>query len=280
MDTQEILKRLEFNDSTFPRKALEDAIVHQDSIIPKLLEIIEQAAHKAEELMEQESYMAHIYAIFLLAQFREKRAYPLIVDFFSIPGRISLNLTGDIVTEDLGRILASVSYGDISLITTLVENENANEYVRSAALEGLLTMVACGEKSRDDIMAYYKSLFQEKLERKYSHVWNSLISCSTRLCPEEVYADINRAYKEDLVDPFFINLENVDKIKSSGREKVLDDLRRDRRYTLIEDTIREMVGLFQVRKTTSGGEQKEDGKWKCPLCSKREEDRSECSLPL
>ena len=91
MDTQEILRRLEFNDGTFPRSALEDAIIHRDSIIPKLLEIIERASQKAEELVEKENYMAHIYAIFLLAQFREKRAYPLIVDFFSIPGRISLD---------------------------------------------------------------------------------------------------------------------------------------------------------------------------------------------
>ena len=46
--------------------------------------------------------MAHIYAMYLLAQFREPRAYPLIVEFFSIPGDIALDTTGDVATEDLG----------------------------------------------------------------------------------------------------------------------------------------------------------------------------------
>ena len=62
--------------------------------------------------------MAHIYAMFLLAQFREKRAYPLIVDFFSAPGDIAAEATGDVVTEYLSRILASVCGGDVSLQAT------------------------------------------------------------------------------------------------------------------------------------------------------------------
>ena len=44
--------------------------------------------------------MAHIYAMYLLAQFREPRAYPLIVEFFSIPGDIALDTTGDVATEE------------------------------------------------------------------------------------------------------------------------------------------------------------------------------------
>ena len=55
---------------------------------------------------------------------------------------------GHAVTEDLGSILASLSDGDMSGMTSLVENERANEYVRSAALKGLVTLVACGKRSR------------------------------------------------------------------------------------------------------------------------------------
>jgi hypothetical protein len=41
---------------------------------------------------------------------------------------------GDIVTEDLNSILASVCHGDLGLIKQLIEDPEANEYVRSAAI--------------------------------------------------------------------------------------------------------------------------------------------------
>ena len=150
MDVQEILPQLATNTRTFPREAVAQAIAQRETMTPELLRVLVEAQHNIEHLRESES-MTHIYAMYLLAQFREPRAYPLIVEFFSIPGDIALDTTGDVATEDLGRILASVSCGDIRLMTALVENEHANEYVRVAALRGLLTLVACGEQSRDAI---------------------------------------------------------------------------------------------------------------------------------
>ena len=236
---QEILKALEFYDGTFPRKALEDAVHHREQIIPDLLRIIEQIKEKAEKSEVHPDYMAHLYAMFLLAQFRERRAYPLIVDFFQLPGERTYDLTGDVVTENLGQILASVSGGDTRLMTALAENEAADDYVRDAALGGLLVLVACEEKSRDEVMAYFKSLFRGKLDRKPSHVWGGLISCCTQLYPEEVMEDIKKVFEEDLVDLFYITLDDVEECLAAGKEKALYDLHNSR-YGLIEDTIYEM----------------------------------------
>jgi hypothetical protein len=43
-----------------------------------------------------------------LALFREVRAYPLLVRIFSRPGEFPFESAGDVVTQDFGRILASV----------------------------------------------------------------------------------------------------------------------------------------------------------------------------
>jgi hypothetical protein len=186
--------------------------------------------------------MAHIYAMYLLAQFRERRAYPLMVQFFSTPGEITLDVTGGVVTETLGRMLASVCHGDIALITALVENEQANVYVRDAALRSLVSVVACGEQTREDVLAYYQSLFQGRLPREFSILWNGLVWSSTHLCPEELYEDIKQAYEEGLVENGVIGLEDVEATLNMGKELVLDDLQNDKRYSLITDTISEMEG--------------------------------------
>ncbi len=113
--------------------------------------------------------------MFILAQFREKRAYPLIVNFFSLPGEVSLDLTDDIVTEDLENILASVACRDDNLIRNLIENDEVNEYVRGSGMGSLVTMMAVDELPRDLVVDYFKSLFRGKLTREPSHVWASIM---------------------------------------------------------------------------------------------------------
>jgi hypothetical protein len=205
-----------------------------------LLRIVKGAKENVRSLVNQEAYMAHIYAMYLLAQFREERAYPLIADFFSLPGEITLELTGDMVTEDLGRILASVSGGDTSLMASLAENENVNEWVRGAALSGLVTLVARGEKDRQEIVAYFQDLFRGRLVREHSQVWNALTSLSTDLYAKELLGDIKQAYRDDLIEPFYIDPNYVEETLTRGKERTLKELRENRHYRLIEDTVREL----------------------------------------
>jgi hypothetical protein len=240
MKIQEIVRELEFNRGFFPRKAVLEAIAKCEQITPELLSILEYARRNIHRLCGTEAYMAHIYALYLLAQFREKAAYPLIVGFFSIPGEITLDVTGDVVTEDLGRILASVSHGDMSLMEKLIENESANEYVRGAALKGMLTLVACGVHSREEVLSYCLSLFRAKIAREPSHVWDCLVSYSTDLYPGEVIEDIKVAFEEGLVDESYIDLDWVKERLALGKAKVLENLRARRGCTFIEDTIYEM----------------------------------------
>jgi hypothetical protein len=93
------------------------------------------------------------------------------------------DVTGDVVTEDLCRILASVSCGDDSLIKSLIEDEQVNEYVRSAAVRALVTLVACDERPREEVISYFHELFNGRIRREYSAVWNSLVSCGADLFP-------------------------------------------------------------------------------------------------
>ncbi len=257
MKIQNILKELEFNDGTFPRRALQQAIAHKEQIIPELLKIVRDAEQNAQKLLRQQNYIAHFYALYLLAQFRETRAYPLIVNFFSMPGEITLDLTGDLVTEDLGRILASVSGGDTRLIKSLLENESTNEYVRSAALRGLVVLVARGEKTRQEIMDYCQSLFRGGIKRKSALIWANLVSCCSALYPEEVVEDIKQAYADELVDEGYIDFGWVEETLERGKQRVLAQLREDTRYQYIDDTIGEMEwwACFDTprqRQTTQG----------------------------
>ncbi len=242
MEITDIVKTFERYRGSFPRKAVEAAVEQREAITPELLRILEYTLANAEELAAEDRkdyYDGHVYAMYLLAQFRETRAFPLVVRFCELPGKLPEYLLGDTVTEGIYRILASTFDGDTEALKRVVENPACNEYIRSAALRALVILVREGVKQRDEVMAYMQELFREKLERVHTFVWCGLVDCALSLYPEEVLEDIRQAYEEGLMDPFFMSFSKVTEVLAKDKERVLAELPSDV-PGLIEDTIKEM----------------------------------------
>jgi Protein of unknown function (DUF1186)/SEC-C motif len=240
METAGALLQFERFTGTFARAAVDAAVARREEITPELLRILEETVDRAEELDTEGDYMAHLYAMFLLAQFRETRAYSLVVRFASLPGKLLYSICGDFITEDLGRVLASVCGGELAGIQSLIENEATDEWVRGAALSSLVTLVAAGQKSRDEIVSYFAGLFRGKLVRKWSHVWDSLVCYSSDLYPEELLDDVKQAYEDGLVDPGYIRFDAVKRDLAVGKDRILARLQDDPHRRLVEDTVAEM----------------------------------------
>ena len=228
MDIPEILQHLETYTGSFPRAAVEEAIARRDEIIPDLLHVLEDLVERAPELDARGGYEAHLFAMFLLAQFRETRAYPLVVRLAMLPGDLLDSLCGEFIASDLGRVLASVYDGDPAGIQSIVENGSADQWARGAALDALVTLVAAGKISREIIVEYFASLFRGRLEREYSAVWDGLVSDCARIYPQELMREIERAYEEELVDPGFIGLADVQLHLAEGKGATLAKLQIDR----------------------------------------------------
>jgi len=243
MTVEEILIALSHKDNRFPREALEQATARKDEITPHLLKILERVSDDPDGALDQED-SAYLYALYLLAQFRETRAYPLIVRIASLPPETVDELLGDTITEGLPKILASVCGGDTSLIMRLAENAEAEKFTRGSALSALLALVLSGDKSRDEVMSYYSRLFDAILkEEPYEDretVLTTLAHCATELCPEEVYDRLKAAFESELIAEFIIDLEEVEEKMAEGKEAVLPRLREDRHYRLVESAIKEM----------------------------------------
>jgi uncharacterized protein YchJ len=268
MEQLTILTELEYCEGTFPRRALEAAIAAKDEITPLLLPSLAHSPATIHAWSAQKDYMAHIYALFLLAQFRESRAYPLIVNFFSTPGEMALDVTGDVVTEYLDRILASVCGGDDYLIKQLAENEAANEFVRGAALAALVCLVATGAKAREEVLAYYQTLLQSDCSRHSSFFGAEVVASATDLYPEEVAEDINATFAKGWVDETIIDRTYVERQLARGKEAIVAKLHAER-YQLIDDTIEELEwwACFQAPRAPQGVKKKVGRNEPCPCGS-------------
>ena len=244
MEQADILAAFSSRAGRTPRKAIEAAISQREEITPALLCALEQAIEWVcdhgcdDEEAERRGAACHC-ALYLLAQFRETKAYPLVVKLSRLPEDTLDFIIGDTMTETLDRILASVCGGDSSLIEGLIEDPDVCVYVRAAAVTALKILVAVGAKPRDEVMTYYKSLFNGRLERSYSCVWEDLISCATRLHPEDAYEEIMAAFDDGLVEDFYMAMEDVDKVRRMSREKVLARL-ATATQGYIEDSYKEL----------------------------------------
>lgn len=238
MEIAHILDELAYDMDELPRDAIESAIILKEYITPHLIKVLEDATQNIEAICENDNYQGHVYAMYLLAQFREKRAFPLIIKLISFPGETPHEITGDVLTEDLGRILASVCNGDIEPIKQLIENVHINEYVRAAAQNSLVTLVGCGYKSREEIIEYFRALFCSRLEKIPSMAWHNLVACSCQLYPKEIFSEIQQCFTEGLIDQKYLSLNYVEEILKKDRNTHLFQLFQN--AELIEDTVTEM----------------------------------------
>lgn len=239
METAEIIQRFQWLGKGFEQEAVEAALARREEVTPALLGILEDVADRGAEVDKDGTYMGHLYATYLLAQFRETRAYPLIVRIALLPSDELEELWGDFTTTDLDSVLASVCGGDLSGIKSLIENDAADEWARGAGIDAILVLVAAGLMNREEAVDYFATLYRGKLARtaKNEQVWSQLVYSSTEIYPAELMGDIERVYADDLVDPTFIAIEDVKETLARGKDSVLASLAASPHHQLINDTI-------------------------------------------
>ena len=234
MTIPEILKELEPYTGKFPMKAMRAAIEQHEAITPELLKVLETVAAAPSEWAARNDNMLPMFAMFLLAQFREKPAYPLLAKIVSAPGEIPFDLFGDTITEGLSQVFASVYDGNPAPLHGLLENEQVNEFVRSAALNTFLVLEHTDQMPRDTVLEYIRSLFHGKLQRTPSYAWSSLVCVVADLPAPELLEDVRQAYADGFVDTMVADLEGIERDANAPKPR-----RRDRQH-LITDAIAEM----------------------------------------
>jgi len=209
-----------------------------------LLAFLEEVRDDPEKYSNDLDCFGHIYAVYLLAQFRAKEAYPIVLELFSLPNGLADRLFGDAVTDVAGRIMASICGDDVAPLKQLAENEEADEYVRVEALTALAILTLNGEFERTELMAYYKELIPTIDNMT---ILTFLINLCTDIYPGEVYDEIKAAYENGEVDYLMIGMESVDRAMSEGKALVLTRAEKDRRFQKIDDTIGELSSWFYFK---------------------------------
>lgn len=238
MTVAEIIQELTPYTGRFPKRALQAAIAQREAITPHLLTALEEVADAPERFATRGDYMLHTYALYLLAQFREKRAYPLAINLVMAPGDLPDDLLGDTITQGLQNIPGSIYNGDPVPLQRLVEGEEINEWVRGTAVDVFLVLVHTGQMPRDEACRYFRSLFEGGLRREHQQVWNELTCAVSDLPAPDLLELLRQAYDEGLVDPGYADYDGIERDARDGSRAGSPHLLKQ--YALIDDAICEM----------------------------------------
>jgi hypothetical protein len=223
----EILEGFRNFNAVYQRDLVDAAVERKDEITPCLIEVLENLLSDPGKYIENPDLFDHTYAVMLLGHFREPGAHKVIVDLFSIPGRLSHDLFGDIVTEDLPMILLRTCNGSLDRIKSLALNKSADDYCRSSALHAMAYAVLEGIVSREEVLAFYGNLFNGDEASEDSDFWGLLACLVNDLYPEELMDTIRRAFEDGVINPGMIGYPSFERNLERGRESCLREFRKD-----------------------------------------------------
>ena len=230
MTTQEILAALTNYSSKFPRAALSEASQHIEELVPFFLDALDNICDNADKLIEEKSpYDLHFYAMYLLSQFREKKAFPKLVRFLKKDESTLDYFLGDALTSGYDRCLSSTYDGNLDILKELIEGESFNEYARGAALDAYGLIARNGRITREEIINYFRSLIYDRLPNDTSMLPTMVSSCIMDEHLFELIPDVKYLYDNDLIDSSFHGeyddfIDYIFDYSRHAKEEYIDDV--------------------------------------------------------
>ncbi|MDP3654178.1 MAG: DUF1186 domain-containing protein [Rhodoferax sp.] len=203
-----LLPQIEYFSKPFPRAAIAFANAHREEVAPHLIAAL---AHMAADpsMAEDPEYVLHLYAMHLLAAWRDTRAYAPMVALGRHDDDTLDMVMGDTLTESYGRCLASVCDGDIQPLQALFEDTQVSHWVRNAALDAIMVRVFEGDGSRDELVQYLMARGDAEAQRLRLpgtsvgelEVINCIASVASDIGAVEMRGRVEGWYDERLLDP-------------------------------------------------------------------------------
>jgi hypothetical protein len=243
VDLDALIAALDAGMDELPEEALRTCQAHRELVTPRLIEVLAEAVRLGREGTVREGN-AHVFALFLLAEFQAKEALPVILEMYSLPEHVLDDLLGDAITESTRRVLAVLAADEPDRIEALIGNRQINEFVRWEAAGALCSLVRDGRMPRDE--AVHRLAGELQAAMATNDLWRATITVNDlgNLNPLEVQDEIKAAYDRKLVDESIISWTYFHKnMLHPDQPGACPDM-SSYRPSAIADTVEELRGWY------------------------------------
>lgn len=199
-----ILEALDEPDLGLPRGALLEAMDHPEEVIPGLLELVQAAVKDPAAYQEAHpDSWGPLYAFYLLAQFREPRALPVLLDLVRMDEEGRDEILDFLEADCLPSLLASFCAGTPTVLENLVLDEGLDRRVRKTALDALLVLAFQGRITQahlERVLAGFLTAFEGRGDEVPSELWADLAYAIALAGCKTLAPRVLDAYDRDHVD--------------------------------------------------------------------------------
>jgi len=237
---EQIIQELSNPARRIPEVALREAFAQQVVLKEPLLYALRDFVARTRDpaAVDDRQDMLADMAMYLLAQFREPRAFPLYEALCRLPEESSDYWLGDMLLQDFPSFLASTCEGNPAPLQRLAEEQSLPLHARWAVLDGLLTLVAQGVWSRRDMIAWLLELWPCWQAPDATPDLTALASMACDLAAAELLPLTRAAYAAGHIDWRDVDMIELEQRCELGEPASVDatDLRRH----YVEDSARQM----------------------------------------
>lgn len=246
---ENIIKQLYKEEGKFEYEAVKLAKQNIGKINDFLLEEINKINKDLKTKKIEYAPLFLDYAVFLLAEFKDKRLFPVLMELLNLPKTKTFDVFGMGIMDKLPSIIASVFDGNFQILNEIIENKELDEYTRSRALATYHYFYDNNMITKEDLETYLKKLLKI-YNYEYDGINNQLIDIVIDAKIFNMIKDIRKLFARNVVDLDY----------RGGYDSFIDDLfSYDDKYKekiyQIEDTVKEMSWWTCFKKEK---EEKED----------------------
>lgn len=237
MKINEIIEELKYATDECPVSAIKEARKNKKEIAEILLKNLEDVIKNPDIIFDEN---LHQFSLFLLAEFREKRAFPLIMKILNQFEEEDLDyLLGDILTENLNSILASTFDGNFYALYNIIDNPEKEDFLRGAVLSSIAILYNNDVINKQFLLDYLSNIL-EKYKNDNTCLITEIASITCDLKLYELVPQIEEIFINDEFDEDYMTFEDF---KYFMDEPPLET------YDYINDSISAMSWIY--RKSTN-----------------------------
>ncbi len=233
---QQLVDALCGQSPTYKRKAVEAVVARQEETIPLLLDVLRAI------LRDPEGYLAELgedfdplYVMAILAHLRTPEAHDLFIALCQLSEEQFELLFGGFITEGMERALFATCHGRTEGMRALLEDREADGYLRSQAAHALAMAAHHGWAERGEVLDFLARQFTPQKAPLDSHFWSGVGSAMLELYPEDHVDVLIKAFDEGLIEPMMFDRTYIEEVIAEGPQRCQERLAEDVARALTPD---------------------------------------------
>ncbi len=225
----DLIQKISYWQDDFPEEALAHIIDKEDEAKPHLRSIVRSTIEHYKELPED--YVGHIFALYLLAQFRDSASFEDTLNVLKLPEPYPRALLHDLLYQSYPQVIASCYGGNPEPLFAVIKDTSLSYVNRVVALVAATILVNRKALPRDILATFLKTL----LNTDDPAFLASLAQEVAEMHLGELYDPIKSLYTAKKIDEESFSEKHFDTIIQS-------DYTNPNKFFLIDDIFEDLNG--------------------------------------